>query len=73
MLLTNVTEVCFLCEGEIHKGESAVVWECADGSPLYSHATCHHKYEILTERHHYTQQQAKRMLTDHILVFTGGD
>jgi len=71
MLIQNVTEVCFLCEGEIHKGESAVVWECADQSTLYSHSTCHHEYVVLTENYRYSQQQAKKMLNDHILVFVG--
>lgn len=71
MLVENQTEVCFLCEGEIHRGESSVVWECESGETLYSHSTCHHEFVILTENYHYTQHQAKKMLNDHILVFTG--
>lgn len=71
MLIENQTEVCFLCEGEIRKGESTVLWERDDGKSLYSHSVCHHEYMVLTENYHYTQQQACHMLSQHILVFVG--
>ena len=74
MLLTSITEFCFLCGNLILDHDSAVQWE-QEGNPemLYSHARCLHKYEVLTEQYHYSQHAARKMLLNHILVFTGGD
>lgn len=74
MLLTNITEICFLCGNLIKDHDSAIMWvEDGNPEPLYSHCTCHHKYEILTMNYRYSQAEAKKMLNQHILVFTGGD
>lgn len=73
-MLLHQCEICFLCGWEILTHDSAVQWEQeGNPEPIYSHATCHGKFRVLTEKYGYDFQQARRMLVQHILVFCGGD
>jgi len=72
-MLIPEDEKCWLCDILLAVGESIVMWENLDGNQLISHARCYHKYNILTENYKYTQAEARKMLLQRILVFTGGD